>query len=140
MRVVCKFISGAAIEPALRHLGESNETDYSPLKMEKEYFVYSLLLIKNRIDYLVAPENELPFWAPSVLFELIDGRLPNNWSMRITSTASDYKILNDSFGITSIIGYSSLTQDFKHYTGLIERDPFELRKFYGEIKQLYSQD
>ncbi|MGR4869675.1 hypothetical protein ACIPRI_12505 [Variovorax sp. LARHSF232] len=136
MLVTCKHTLGSAIPSSMRHLGETDQTNYSPLKVGENYLVVSILMIKDRLDYLVAPNDGAPLWAPSQLFELIDKKIPGGWAVCETKNSVEYAPLLQGFGISHIFGYAALTQDYQHYVGLIERDVEALRIFNREKKTL----
>lgn len=130
MRAICRNNRGSAIALSERYLGETNETNYSPLMIGKEYAVYALLFIRDRVDFLILAEESAPFWAPSSLFDLIDSQIPDGWSFSFAKSSPGYGALFDAFGINCIIGYSLLIEDYEHYVGLIEGRSEELQRFF----------
>lgn len=50
----------------------------------------------------------------------------------ITINRADYKSLYEAFGISCIIGYPLLVNDYMHYTGLAEGSDFEVQRFFVE--------
>lgn len=132
MLVSCKFNTGAEIPASSRSLGESEETEFSPLKIGSEYLVFSILSISGNLYFLVCGENEKPLWVPNALFVMIDSRIPDGWGLCITSAKEDYKILKEQLNIEAIFGYEELINEYFHYIGLLERDDRELLKFYRE--------
>jgi hypothetical protein len=131
---------GAAIPPAKRYLGETDQTDYSPLVIGRNYFIFALIFICDRIDFLVCPKNELPLWVPASLFELSDRDLPEGWRVCDTRGSKGYEMLFENFGITYIFGYPLITRNYQHYIGLIERDPVALAEFSKEMEKVEDSD
>ncbi|WP_434572510.1 hypothetical protein [Pseudomonas sp. Z3-8] len=129
MLAFCLANLGNAIPSVQRYLGEVDETSYTPLCVGESYVVYALLFIFDRVDFLVRASEQPPFWAPSNLFRLVDTKIPANWEFRITQAHSDYGCLFDTFKISYIMGYPLLVNDYKHYAGIVERDPVEVLRF-----------
>lgn len=136
MFVLCEFNTGGAIPLLERHLGETDQTNFSPLKIGEHYLVFGLLFILNRIDFLVCPQGQNPLWAPSSLFKIIDSCVPDGWGICMTKSNADYQILFDTFGIHSVLGYSDLVNKYAHYIGVIERDSDEVQRFFEEKRRI----
>ncbi|RCS56442.1 hypothetical protein DU000_12440 [Parvibium lacunae] len=132
MLALCEFNTGRAIALSERYLHEIDETEFSPLKIGESYLVYGLKFIFDRIDYLVCASGQNPMWAPSSLFKLVDTRIPDNWEICMTKSNSDFALLYDTFKIDCVIGYPSLTNNYSHYIGLLERSIDELQRFFEE--------
>jgi len=92
MLAKCKSSLGEVIPPSKRYLGEADETDYSPLTIDESYFVYALLFIFDRVDFLVRVPGQPPFWVPSNLFDLADSKVPSGWELCITGSSADYRL------------------------------------------------
>lgn len=131
MQVKCHSKSGRSIPEKARVMGESDDTDFSPLSLGEEYEVYGLMFYKARVDLLVCPSSNGPMWVPSCLFDIINDEIPRNWGCVITEKSRDYSVLYEAFGIQSICGYLELVRSYKHYIGIIERDSDELKIFYS---------
>jgi len=129
MIALCTSILGMAIPSSKRYLGEMDQTDYSPLASGERYTIYGLLFISDRVDFLVRAPDDLPFWVPSYLFDLVDSSTPTGWEFCITQLKPDYKVLFDTFGINYIFGYSLLVNEYRHYVGIVEREPVEVQRF-----------
>ncbi|EMC8781285.1 hypothetical protein [Providencia rettgeri] len=139
MIIKCIFNSVKNISMDYRCLNETDETDYSFLTIGSDFTVYGLMFFSNRVDYLICLDDNYPIWVPSNLFEVNTQELPNNWSLCITYLNSNYKILDDSFGIKSIISYHNLVNNISHYIGLLERNPDDLKLFFLEKKKIDDQ-
>lgn len=136
MIIKCIFNSVKNISTDYRCLNETDETDYSFLTIGSEFTVYGLMFFATRVDYLICLNNNYPIWVPSNLFEIDIQGLPNNWSLCITYLNSNYKILDDSFGIKAIISYPNLVDNISHYVGLLEREPDDLKLFFLEKEKI----
>lgn len=134
----CRFDSGKAISLSERYLGETDHTNYYPLKIGEDYLVFSVLFILDRMDFLICPGGGSPFWVPSNLFDLSDSRIPPGWQVKFTQSDSDFYPLFDAFKIKYILGYPLIAQSYKHYVGLVEGDSDELKKFYVEKERIES--
>lgn len=137
MIAICKFNNGKALPAGERYFGETDQTNFSPLKIADRYVVFGMIFVMNRIDFLVCPSEQNPLWAPSSLFTLVETHIPKNWEICMTQSSTEYRVLFDTFKIHSIIGYSSLVNKYTHYVGLLERTPHELQKFFEEIRYSY---
>lgn len=136
MLVLCEFNTGKAIPRPKRYLGETDQTDFSPLKVGGKYLVYGLLSISDRLDFLVCVSGQNPMWAPSSLFKLLDARIPDGWEICLTQLKPNYVSLYDMFKIHSIVGYPSLVNKFEHYVGVLERDPKDVQFFFTEKNRI----
>ncbi|HGJ5865746.1 hypothetical protein QE197_20635 (plasmid) [Arsenophonus nasoniae] len=134
MLIKCIFNKGKNIPLEYRCLYETDETDYSYLKIGDKFRVYGIKFFPTRVDYLICNHygNRNPDWIPGNLFEVIDHTLPNNWSICITYLNQDFKPLYDSFKIHSIISYPKLVTSISHYEGIIEREYDDLLYFFLE--------
>jgi len=130
MQVVCHSISGKVLPENARIMGETDGTDFSPLLVGHQYGVYGLMFYSARVDFLICPSSSGPVWVPSNLFDVIDEKIPDKWGCVITEKSKEYSDLQESFGIQSICGYLELVRSFKHYVGILERDPDDLKIFY----------
>jgi hypothetical protein len=95
-----------------------------------------LLFVRERVDFLVATPELSPFWVPSNLFDVVDASVPAGWEFCITNMRSGYSVLFNMFGIGYIMGYPLLVNDYKHYVGVVEREPSELQRFIEEAAKL----
>lgn len=130
MLATCHSNSGSAIPLVQRYGEETDETDYSFLKVGSSYEIYALLFMLNRVEFLIRAPGVHPFWVPSCLFDLVYSQVPKNWELCFPNANADYKALFESFKINCILGYPLLVRDYKHYIGLLERDSRELVRFY----------
>jgi len=113
-------------------MGETDETDFSPLQPDQQYKVYGLMFYASRIDFLVCPSSGGPMWVPSGLFDVVDNEIPNGWGCVLTEKSAGYIDLYEAFGIHFICGYLELTRSYSHYIGILERDSEELKIFYSQ--------
>ncbi|PIT39266.1 hypothetical protein [Snodgrassella alvi] len=136
MLVECIFNSGKDLPIDSRCLNETDETDYSFLKIGAKYIVYGLMFYSCRIDYLICSGKGKPIWIPANLCKIIDSKLSSNWSVCITHLNEDYKVLYDSFNIQSIISYPELVTSISHYLGIIERESDDMKRFFLEKEKM----
>jgi len=130
MFALCQSNLGSSIPLDERYLGEMDQTDYSPLRVGENYEVYALLFVFDRVDFLVRAPEQPPFWVPNSLFRLVDSTVPSDWEFCITRSCVAYKPVFDEFKISYVMGYPLLVQEYKHFVGIIERDPVELQRFF----------
>lgn len=129
MLVECFSTSGKSLAGHLRILGETDDTDFSPLVVGTQYKVYGLMFYANRTDFLVCPIQSAPMWVPSNLFSILDDALPEKWGCIFTENTKGYSDLFECFGIHAICGYFDLVRSYDHYIGLLEREPEALKIF-----------
>ena len=129
MLVNCNSISGKDVPEKQRFSGESAATDYSPLVIGREYFVFAIIFYANRIDYLISPDNSAPMWVPSCLFSVVDSRLNSNFHAAFIDKNSPFSWLCENYGARFIVGYQKITESFEHFIGLIERNEADLVAF-----------
>jgi hypothetical protein len=137
MRVVCQSNTGSSLPEHVRCRGESDKTEFAPLRIGSEYTVYGLMFLVNRTDLLVCPDGTGPYWMPGNLFGVLDSALPP-WQICLPGQVGGYQELFSAFGITALVGYKSLVDDYQHYVGILERDPYHLERFFIE-KQTIEQ-
>ncbi|CNJ16087.1 hypothetical protein [Yersinia rohdei] len=136
MLIKCISNSMSSLPLSLRCLGETDNTDFTFLKVGHMYVVYGLMFFPCRVDYLISPEDNDPVWVPGDFFEIIDKKLHSDWSINITHLDENYKILYENFNIQVLIGYVDLVTSISHYIGILEREPSDLRKFYEEKNKI----
>lgn len=132
MLIKCLEISGKYLPVHLRIMGETDDTDFSPVVAEARYKVYGLMFYANRTDFLICPSINGPMWVPSNLFEILDDELPEKWGCVITENTKGYSDLFESFGIHAICGYFELVRSYDHYIGILEREPEALHLFQAQ--------
>ena len=96
MLIKCISSSMSSLPLSLRCLGETDNTDFTFLKVGHMYVVYGLMFFPYRVDYLISPEDNDPVWVPGDFFEIIDKKLHSDWSINITHLDENYKILGDA--------------------------------------------
>lgn len=129
MIIKCKENNIARVSIEKIGLSENQDTDYSFLKIEKEYIVYGIYHTSDSIYFLIDIENCKPMWVPSFLFSMIESSIPDSWSFNMIKENENYNELHSSFGIFSMLGYNELVNNYKHYIGILERNHEELNKF-----------
>lgn len=131
MLVRCHSTSGRFLPEISRVMGETDETDFSPLRTEHHYNVYGMIFYSSRVDFLVCPDPGGPMWAPSELFDVIDNTIPQGWGFITTQKYEGYSGLLMDFGIHSICGYKKLVESYSHYVGILERTSSDMEYFYS---------
>ncbi len=134
MRIKILNNAGKCIPLDKRYLFEVDETSYEATRIGKEYDVYGIMLIRDRIDVLISPEGAAPFWVPKQTYNVTDEEMANSWFANIISDNSPYTNLNKNFCIKMLMGYRRLVCDYQHYVGLLEGVNEELQYFYREIR------
>ncbi|MBV4476867.1 hypothetical protein [Pseudomonas botevensis] len=138
MRVVCQANTGASVPEDIRYRGETDRTEFAPLRIGVEYIVYGLMFMCGRIDFLLCSDSTGPYWMPHCLFTVLDKSiLP--WEICLSGQSQDYEELFSTFGISALVGYESLVCDYQHYLGILERDPVHLQRFFEEKKIIDQQ-
>ncbi len=130
MLAICTSTSAKDLPINARVMGETDETEFAFLEIGKEYKVYGVMFYSTRTDFLVSPDHSGPMWVPSNIFDIKDDTLPNNWGCIITDKKEGYADLYECFGINALCGYLDLIRSYKHYIGILDREPEELQKFY----------
>jgi len=129
MIVICQYKTGENIPIGVRRRGETDETEYSQIKIGEKYAVYGIMFFSHRIEYLICPVDSGPLWSPSDLFNIFVKQIPA-WSFCAAKNNLGYRDLSNAFGVNSLIGYESLVSNYSHYVGILERDPIHLKEFY----------
>ena len=102
-----------------------------PDKKDIAYIVYAMLICKGSVKYLLAEEEDEPFWYPANIFEVVDSLLPIIWYFSFKgydhydSKDPDYAI----YPVTVIWGYKEMIFDPEHRIDLIECEPEALEIF-----------
>jgi hypothetical protein len=133
MQVICNSITGRSIPTIVRLPGESDETRFTPLVVGGKYIVYGLMFMCKRVDYLVSPDDNGPCWMPGNLFDVLDSFLPD-LEICLVEKDFNYRRLFTEFGITGLLGYSELVNNYDHYEGILERNPIHLYRFFTHKK------
>jgi len=121
MQIKCISTDGGPLAKEFPTLGFSAETKFH-IDKNQIYTAYGLSYWRRALFYLIVDNTELPNWYPSDLFEVTDGRLPNNWQFKSYTSYG-------SSPMEATLGYPELL-DEKHAVGLIEREPVAAAVFY----------
>jgi hypothetical protein len=94
------------------------------------YCVYGInLWRRGTLSYLVMnAAGSMPIWVPAELFQLVDGKLPNEWYYKFLGLTDDY--------LNAVWGYKELVENPKHYTGLVGEDKKEIDLFMQKKKEI----
>ncbi len=85
-----------------------------------EYQVFAVALFNNEVRYLIAADDNIPYFFPSALFEIGNQMLPFDWEI------AEYKLC---LGKIQIIGYSKLTNDYTELRNLVNCTPEAIETF-----------
>jgi hypothetical protein len=89
------------------------------LKIGDIYITYGIGMMLETIYYLTFDKWEnVPFWTPAELFEIVDFRLPQEWYFVFYGYAE--KRMNV---VNALWGYKEMATNRDHYIQLIEREP-----------------
>lgn len=125
MLIQCKNNNAKYLsEKALSVSGTSN-TEF-PLKIGKQYSVYSICLWEGVLKYLLIGEEDLPSWYPAELFEITEKTLPFEWYCDVTIGMS----------LEGIWGYKEMVYDDNHFDDLLERDSDAIKIFLSRKKEM----
>lgn len=136
MLVKCISTSGYDIPQEEKFPGESDETNYQPLKINEDYHVSAIIFYEKRIDLLISPDGSNPIWAPLCLFKILDSSIDHDSYIEFINDKNEFKWLKDNYGAKCIIGYKKITESFDHFVGLIDRNPFDLNFFFEYKKKI----
>ena len=117
-----------------RYLHELDETQYEGLQVGEIYNIYGLMIVNDRIDSLICPNEGRPMWVPQYIYELGCEKVMEDWKVKIIDERDDYKFLKYSFGVGMLMGYNRLIESYSHYIGILEGNKEELQYFYQYIK------
>ncbi len=137
MLVKCISISGNDIPEEEKFPGDSNETNYHPLKINENYHVFAIIFYEKRIDLLISPDNSYPIWVPLCLFKILDSSVEYDSHIKFIDDESELKWLKDNYGAKCIVGYKKITESSEHFIGLIDRNPSDLN-FFFEYKKIVN--
>ncbi|QWK81298.1 hypothetical protein [Ochrobactrum sp. BTU1] len=126
--------TGKSIPNDKRYLHELDETEYGGIQVGDIYNVYGLMIIHDRVDALISPDDGRPLWIPQYIFEMQPEDQIKKWNLKIIDDRDEYKYLKYSFGVVMLMGYSRLLESYHHYLGILEGDRDELDYFYNNIK------
>jgi hypothetical protein len=114
------------------------------LKLGDSYAVYGIKLWRGMLEYLTCDKiNGQPFWNPAELFEILDYRLPSQWSYKFLGYALSNIESTAEANIEAIWGYHELIFHPTHFIDLMLREGdwaaiFEQRK--NEIDEYFSKN
>ena len=122
MKVRCTFRQGGPVPAELLALGNTPQTRFDVV-YDQTYVVFAVLLWKGIVHYLIVNDTtQRPNWLPSLLFEIVDPRLPAGWELRFPD--------NPQMSPAMVCGYPEIaSEDGCHYIDLIERETPALQIF-----------
>lgn len=118
MRAVCKKTTSNDFDLKIVTTVLSNQFDYTfggyGLELNKTYLIMGIRIQQNNSClYYLIDTNGKPDWFPYLLFDIIDGSLPQNWFFKINNNNSDAHV---------VFGFDELCNDDGFYYKLIDRD------------------
>lgn len=125
MLIICRNNDAKSLSEKALNVSGTLNTEFS-LKIEKQYFVYSMCLWEGVLKYLLIGEENLPSWYPAELFEVIDKTLPLEWYCNVTT----------GMCLEGIWGYKEMVYDDNHHDDLIERDSDAIKIFLNRKKEM----
>ncbi|HSW97251.1 MAG TPA: hypothetical protein VLF89_05485 [Candidatus Saccharimonadales bacterium] len=121
MKVKCITNSGKFLSKKNILLGNSAKYGRDYLMIGKIYTVYGIIWVKGTINYLIAIDENTPFFEPGDFFEIIGSSIPSNWFY------NSFKEGN----VEVILGYKELVLNPKHNIELALRESVDdLKIFY----------
>ncbi|GHU37748.1 hypothetical protein FACS1894192_07440 [Bacilli bacterium] len=117
---------------------EDLKPDYN-FKKEEIYQVYVVNIKDNETFVLIDwGKTGIPQWFSMEYFEVIDTRIPYNWTIEI---CTDDNSRNEEFPFWGIqivrngvmMGYDKFVKTLRHEAGLLERNKEDLDYFYENI-------
>jgi len=127
MKVRCIANTGKDLSERSIKAGQLRATEYNGLDLGKIYTVYSMFLLRGRIDYLLSVgDSRLSSWSPAELFEIVDHSLPPSWYFIFKG----YETENNNGPVEALWGYKEMVYDLEHNSNLTECEPEDLKIFY----------
>lgn len=100
------------------------------LTIGKQYQACALSVYKGVSFVLVADDLGTPNFIPSMAFKATDEKLPSSWFCNL---------LNED-GVSMIVGPSFISQSIELYSAMIDLEPEQVNKFWGEIESLKATE
>ena len=114
-------------------VGYDLKTIYEELEVNKEYYVYGIILYEDGIKYLLYVDSEIPafpLWYPAELFEVVDNVLPANWYYKFNGVIEG--------AVSAIWGYKELVLSDSHFDSLEEQETADIELFLKRKKEMYN--
>jgi hypothetical protein len=132
VRCLSKYGKDLPIEALIPQDGFGVNTEFR-LIPGKYYIVYGMVLYSGYIWYYICDESDLycPYWNPSPLFEVVDGRISRYWMF-------SYKKGIRYFKPQAIWTYSEWADDPDYYDLLTDGEEREVQLFkaYKQLMEL----
>jgi|APAga8741244001_1050109.scaffolds.fasta_scaffold02488_2 hypothetical protein len=132
MIVKCISNEGYMFSPKSVREGHDLKTIYEELQVNKEYYVYGMILYEEGLKYLIYIESEMPaypLWYPAELFEVVDDSLPSDWNYKYNGVIDD--------AVAAVWGYKELVSSESHFDGLSEQENKDIELFLRRKKEMY---
>jgi hypothetical protein len=131
MKVVCIHTNGNDIDSGLLPSGFNTESETN-LILGKEYTVMGIMVYEKSIFYLL-DEDSAPYWYPTVLFSVSDGKISSNWYFKIITE-------NESPYAEAIWGYYDLCFVKGYSDRLMDRKEYEMRIYFREKMKIENNE
>lgn len=132
MQVKCIENVGKSLSKKNLEAGYKKTSTFN-IKIGKDYTVYSMIMWRDTLDYLILGEDsEDPSWYPAELFEVVNHLLPLVWYF----TFDKYKNYKGEESQTAIWGYKEMISDPDYHIALTEGKPEALEIFYKRQRQI----
>lgn len=135
MKVRCISNSGRDLSPScLRPSWGFTWDKEFPLVIGKTYQVYAFTLVFGHVWYYICDEtySHYPVWTPSLLFELVDGRVSSFWQLGFLRG----NISEEPF---PIIAFKEWVEDSTFYDRLTDGQPLAVETF-RQYKKLLDEE
>lgn len=132
MKIRCVETKASKLNLTEVNIINSNDFDFGSygLLVNDIYSVMAMILYKDtRYLYYLIDIKGKPNWFPNELFEIVNNKIPSQWSFKIFNEESDIDIY-------CIWGYEELCNNEDHYDHLIEREGKALAIYFDQKRKL----
>lgn len=133
MIVRCIANSGSALPEANidPRRGYDESTEF-PLTIDRAYTVFALTVFLGSAWYYVLDDdgNDWPTWAPSALFDVLDGAIPSSWIVGYSRASVENQF--------PLISFPEWATDATFYERLVDGDPRAVEIFASRRQEIES--
>lgn len=134
MRVVCidNTYQSLTID-SVYYPGEHQDARFS-LHLDSEYIVYAIWIKGSEVLYFILEDERASYakWFPSVLFQVVDGRMPSCWRYGL-NIGEDVKTSN------FLLAFSDWMSDPLFNENLVDGDPSAREVWERYRRQIASE-
>jgi hypothetical protein len=120
MRVRARKIQANETPPSMQAFLGDNQTFVTE---RNEYDVYAMSWFDGVIFLQIVNDVRLPAWVPFILFEVIDGTMPNDWKCNLFPQ-------NAASGLGMLIGPAFIVRDEQSYQEMVELNSEQVSRFW----------